>query len=93
MGKGNVGENWNSCCEKACAFGISIGGTEYSTNEVTIRRWNVEFRTHEMFLRNESILYFSGIFSRLRIGLTLKSLLSAEIRSLLIQRRKVSMLR
>ena len=27
MGKGNVGENWNSWCDKACAFRRSIGGT------------------------------------------------------------------
>ena len=52
--KGNVGDTWDSCCDKACAFGRSIGGSEYPTNGQTIRCWNVEFRYHGMFLRNES---------------------------------------
>ena len=54
LGKGNVGDTWDSCCDKACNFGRSIGGSEYPKKGQTIRCWNPGFRSHRVFLRNES---------------------------------------
>ena len=54
MGKGVVGDNWTSCCDEAIVFAKCISGTEYPTNEDTIRCWNMEFCSRGMFLRNDS---------------------------------------
>jgi len=59
MGSGVAGCTWVDCCTSAASSGQELGGTEYPKDECTIRRWNIEFRTHKFFLRNKH--QFKGI--------------------------------